>query len=82
MGLFDHSFRSVFMRSHTDVGQEGLALSLHYNSSIRCSSRFRSGLCAGQSSLSTPDSLFNVIIEPVILEQGSTGSFANVRLHE
>ena len=28
MGIFDHSSRSTFVRSHTDVGQEGLALSL------------------------------------------------------
>ena len=24
MGIFDHSSRSAFVRSHTDVGQEGL----------------------------------------------------------
>ena len=27
MGIFDHSSRSVFVRSHTDVGQEGLSVS-------------------------------------------------------
>ena len=36
MGNFDHSSRSVFARSHTDVGWEGLALSLCSNSSQRC----------------------------------------------
>ena len=45
------------MRSQSDGGQEGLALSLHSNSSQRCSIRLRSGLCAGQSSSSTPNSL-------------------------
>ena len=57
MGIFYHFFRSTFVRSHTDVGQEGLALSLHSNSSQRCSVRLRSGLCAGQSCSSTPNSL-------------------------
>ena len=57
MGIFDHSSRSSFVRSQTDVGQEGLALSLHSNSSQRCSIRMRSGLCAHQSSSSTPNSL-------------------------
>ena len=33
MGIFDHSSRSAFVMSHTDVGQEGLALSLHSDSS-------------------------------------------------
>ena len=28
MGIFDHSSRSAFVRSHTDVGWEGLALAL------------------------------------------------------
>ena len=57
MGIFDHSSRSAFVRSHTDVGQEGLALSLCSNSSQRCSVGLKSGLCAGQSSSSTPNSL-------------------------
>ena len=35
--IFDHSSRSTFERSHTDVEQEGLALSLCSNSSQRCS---------------------------------------------
>uniref|UniRef100_A0A3P8T6V7 mRNA m(6)A methyltransferase n=1 Tax=Amphiprion percula TaxID=161767 RepID=A0A3P8T6V7_AMPPE len=56
MGIFDHSSRSAFVRSHTDVGPEGLALSLCSNSSQRCSIGLRSGLCVGQSSSSTPDS--------------------------
>lgn len=29
MGIFDHSFKSAFVRSNTDVRQEGLAFSLH-----------------------------------------------------
>ena len=63
MGIFYHFFRSTFVRSHTDVGQEGLALSLHSNSSQRCSVRLRSGLCAGQSSSSTPNSLIHVFMD-------------------
>ena len=35
MGIFDHCSGSAFVRSHTDVGWEGLALSLHSNSSQR-----------------------------------------------
>ena len=31
MGNLDHSSRSAFVRSYTDVGQEGLALSPHSN---------------------------------------------------
>ena len=75
MGIFDHSSRSAFVRSHTDVGREGLALSLHSNSSQRCSIRLRSGLCAGQSSSSTPNSLIHVFMDlalctgAVMLEQ-------------
>ena len=38
------------MRSHTDVGQKDLALSLRSNSFQRCSVGLRSGLCTGQSS--------------------------------
>ena len=37
MGIFDHSSRGAFVRSHTDVGRDGPALSLHSNSSQRCS---------------------------------------------
>ena len=37
MGIFEHSSRSALVRSHTDVGREGLALSLLSNSSQRCS---------------------------------------------
>jgi len=33
MGIFEHSSRSVFVRSGTDVGREGLARSLRSNSS-------------------------------------------------
>ena len=57
MGIFDHSSRSTFVRTHTDVGREGLALSFHSNSARRCSVRLRSGLCVGQSSSSTPNPL-------------------------
>ncbi len=45
MGIFDHSSRSTFVRSDTDVGREGLARSLRSNSSQRCSIGLRSGLC-------------------------------------
>ena len=63
MGIFDHSSRSAFVRSHTDVGQKGLALSLRSYSSQRDSIRFRSGLCAGQSSSSTQNSLIHVFMD-------------------
>uniref|UniRef100_A0A667X151 Doublecortin domain-containing protein n=1 Tax=Myripristis murdjan TaxID=586833 RepID=A0A667X151_9TELE len=63
MGIFDHSSRSAFVRSNTDVGQEGLARSLRSNSSQRCSLGLRSGLCAGQSSSSTPNSLIHVFMD-------------------
>ena len=63
MGIFDHSSRSAFVRSHTDVGREGLALSLRSNSSQRFSIGLRSGLCAGQSSSSTPHSLIHVFMD-------------------
>ena len=63
MGIVDHSSRSAFVRSHTDVGREGLALSLRSNSSQRCSIGLRSGLCAGQSSSSTPNSLIHVFMD-------------------
>uniref|UniRef100_A0A3B4DS63 NACHT domain-containing protein n=1 Tax=Pygocentrus nattereri TaxID=42514 RepID=A0A3B4DS63_PYGNA len=66
MGIFDHSSRSTFMRSDLDVGQEGLACSLHSNSSQRCSIGLRSGLCAGQSSSSTPNSLIHVFMDPAL----------------
>ncbi len=62
MGIFDHSSRSAFVRSDTDVGREGLARSLRSNSSQRCSIGLRSGLCAGQSSSSTPNSLIHVFM--------------------
>uniref|UniRef100_A0AAR2JMT8 Ig-like domain-containing protein n=1 Tax=Pygocentrus nattereri TaxID=42514 RepID=A0AAR2JMT8_PYGNA len=59
MGIFDHSSRSAFVRSDTDVGQKGLAHSLHSNSS----QVLRSGLCAGQSSSSTPNSVTHVFVD-------------------
>ncbi|KAI4878505.1 hypothetical protein NFI96_029732 [Prochilodus magdalenae] len=55
--------QSTLVRSDTDVGREGLALSLHSNPSQRCSIGWRSGLCAGRSSSSTPDSLIHVFME-------------------
>ena len=42
------------VRSGTDVGRLGLARSWRSNSSLRCSMGLRSGLCASQSSSSTP----------------------------
>ncbi len=63
MGIFYHSSRSAFVRSDTDVGREGLARSLCSNSSQRCSIGLRSGLCAGQSSSSTPNSLIHVFMD-------------------
>jgi len=62
MGIFDHSFRSAFVRSDTDVGWEGLAHSLRSNSSQRCSIELRSGPW-GQSSSSTPNWLIHVFID-------------------
>ena len=66
MGMFDHSSRSAFVRSGTDIGREGLARSLRSNSSQRCSIGLRSGLCAGQSSSSTPNSLIHVFMDLVL----------------
>ena len=60
MVIFYHSSRNVFVRSHTDVGREGLAFSLHSNSSQRCSSRLSSGLCAGQVH---PHQLIHVFVD-------------------
>ena len=62
-GMFDHSSRSTFERSRTDVGHEGLVLSLRSNSSQRCSIWLRSGLCPGQSSSSTPNSVLHVFVD-------------------
>ena len=52
MGMFDHSSRSAFVRSGTDVGREGLAQSPCPNSCQRCSIELR-------SSFSTPNSLIH-----------------------
>jgi len=54
---------SAFVRSGTDVGREGLTRSLRSNSSQRCYIGLRSGLCAGQSSSSTPNSLIHVFMD-------------------
>ena len=53
MGIFDHSSRSTFVRSHTDVGREGLALTLHSNSSQGCSIGLGSGPCLYGAALCT-----------------------------
>ena len=63
MGIFDHSSRSAFVRSDTDVGGEGLARSLRSNSSQRCSIGLRSGLYAGQSSSSKPNCVIHVFMD-------------------
>ena len=59
------TFHAVaFVRSYTDVGREGLTLSLSVsNSSQRCSFGLRSGLCAGQPSSFTPNSLIHVFMD-------------------
>lgn len=51
MGTSDHSSWSPLVRSDTDVGWEGLALSLPMG--VVC---LRTGHCAGQSGSSTPNS--------------------------
>ncbi|CAI9606058.1 unnamed protein product, partial [Staurois parvus] len=58
--MFDHSSRSTFVRSGTDVRREGLALSLHCISSQRCSIWLRS---VPKSSSSTPNSLIHVFMD-------------------
>lgn len=63
MGIFDHSSKSTFVRSDTDVGLECLAHSLRSNSSQRCAIRLRSGLVVGQSSCSTPNSLNHAFMD-------------------
>ena len=63
MGIFDNSYRSTFVRSDNDIRWEGPARSLCFNSSQRCSIGLRSGLCAGQSSSSTPNSLIHVLMD-------------------
>ena len=61
MGIFDHSSRSA-LRGQTDIGWEGLAHSLRSKSSQRCSIGLRWGLCAGQSSSSTPNLIIHVFM--------------------
>ena len=51
MGIFDHSSRSTFVRSPTDVGWEGLTLSIHSNSSQRCSVQTNFGMQCSQTSI-------------------------------
>ena len=53
-GSFFHSATRALVKSGTNVGRLGLAHSQRSNSSQRCSMVLRSGLCAGQSSSSTP----------------------------
>ena len=50
MRIFDHSSRSIFARSHTNVGKEGLALGLHSISSQRCSMQNTFGMQCSQTS--------------------------------
>lgn len=57
-----HSFYRALMRSGADVGREGLAHNLCSSSSQRFSTGLRSGLCAGQSSSSPPNSSNHVFI--------------------
>lgn len=65
-----HSSRSIFVRSDTVVGREGLACSVCSNLSQRCYIRLRSGLCR-------PVKFFNTKFVPfvywctVLLEQAS-----------
>lgn len=60
LGRLSTRFRSVFMGmffqkpSVTDSGWCGLAISLCFNSSQKCSLEWRSGVCGGQSSSSAP----------------------------
>ena len=54
VGTCLHSATRALARSGTDVGRLGLARIRHSNSSQRYSMGLRSGLCAGQSSFSTP----------------------------
>ena len=59
------------MRLGTDVGRLGLlARSLRYNSSQRCSMGFWSGLCACQSSSSTPISTNYFCMDPALCTGG------------
>uniref|UniRef100_A0A8C7Q7A6 ATP-binding cassette, sub-family A (ABC1), member 4a n=1 Tax=Oncorhynchus mykiss TaxID=8022 RepID=A0A8C7Q7A6_ONCMY len=53
-GTCFHSATRALVRSGTDVGKLSLARSRRSNSSQRLSMGLRSGLCAGQSSSSTP----------------------------
>ena len=61
-GLSVWNLHVVFVRSG-NVGREGLARTLRSNSSQRCSIGLRSGLCAGQSSSSTPNWLIHVFMD-------------------
>ena len=53
-GTCFHSVTRALMWSGTDVGRLGMACSRRSNSSQWCSMGLRSGLCASQSSSSTP----------------------------
>ena len=59
MGINMESVLLPFSHKSTDVGRLGLARSLRSNSSQRCSTGLRSGLCGGQSSSSTHTDLDN-----------------------
>jgi len=56
VGICAHSAKRAFVRSGTDVGRESLAHNRH-------SMGLRSGLCAGQSSSSTPNSSNHVFMD-------------------
>ena len=53
-GTCFHSATRALVRSGTDVGRLGLARSQRSNSSQRCSMGLKSGICAGQSTSTTP----------------------------
>ncbi len=61
MGIFAHSSNRAFVRSGIDVEREGWARNLCSRSSQRC--LMRSGLSAGQSTSSTPNSSNHVFMD-------------------
>ncbi|XP_072524623.1 25-hydroxycholesterol 7-alpha-hydroxylase isoform X2 [Salminus brasiliensis] len=84
MRIFDHSFRSAFVMSDTDVGREGLAC-LRFNSAQSVLLVLRSRLCAGQSSpnfLIHPCSsgkymtfVMNPLLYPAVIKHGKQLDF-------
>lgn len=63
MRIFKPYSRSAFVRSGADVGREGLACSLHSNSSQRCSIGLRLPARSSQSSSSTPNLHIHVFMD-------------------